>query len=124
MSEATRKLRERVQRNQSYKALNNLLKHKLFLTLPFVETLRTLEGAHGKMVDEMNRLIYPKTIPPSAGQVVSSPYKEPTMVASTGDTARQALKLLGFPTAMFRTTASRTIPYPKIKYGLSLNMSS
>jgi hypothetical protein len=57
----------------------------------------TLEGAHGKTVDEVNRLIPPKFIRASVGQ--SCPAMEGTNHDSkgTGEGARRALKVLWFP---------------------------
>jgi hypothetical protein len=73
MSEATRKLQERVQRSQTQKVRNRLLKHKQFLPLSSVDTLMALEGPHDKTVDGVNRLIPPKFIRASTRQLC--PYR-------------------------------------------------
>jgi hypothetical protein len=124
MSEATRKPQERVQRSQTQKVRNRLLKHKQFLPLSCVDTLMALEGPHDKTVDGVNRLI-----PPNLSALVldnSVHTVEGTNYGSkgVGEGARWALKLLGFPREsalgehlILRITASRTIPHLTLKHG-------
>jgi hypothetical protein len=75
----------------------------------------TFEGAHGKTVDEVNRLIPQKSVPVSDNSVHAM---EGTNHGSEGTESALGEHL------MLRITASRAIPYPNLKYGLSSNMSS
>jgi hypothetical protein len=76
----------------------------------------TFEGAHGKTVDEVNRLIPPKLSVPVSNNSVHA-------MEGTNHGSKGTESALG-EHFMLRITASRAIPYPNLKYGLSSNVSS